>query len=377
MASRSPLSKATTTFSLNLMKTLCDCGETGNTVYSTFSAYSTLAMLLLGARGNTQKQIAQAMESLAGQRDIIQNVGGLQRKCLNFAKRLFGEKSYNFTESFLIECKAIFGAELQPVDFINHAEEARVKINHWVDSETNGKGQDLLGKGSVNKETKMVVVDVTFFKGDWEQPFSGNDTTAHKFWISETEWKPVKMMNQSGYFAYEADTHSEFLELPFKGGDFSMFIILPHDKEDGPTAFKKMRSGLARGHFKKRTDGEPMPKTPVNVSLPQFTIEQKLQMKDALKRMGMVDAFDPAMSDFSGMCQCPDFAVSEVFQQVFIDVHEAGAAAGTGSVAATKVACFKEQASTWESFVADHPFIFFIVHNPSSTPLFMGKFLSP
>ncbi|XP_053715684.1 leukocyte elastase inhibitor A-like [Synchiropus splendidus] len=376
MASRSPLSKATTTFSLNLMKTLCDGGETCNTVYSTFSVYSTLAMLLLGARGNTQKQIAQVMESLAVQGDIIQNVGGLQRKFLHFAKRLFGEKSYNFTESFLIECKAIFGVEFQPVDFINHAEEARDKINHWVASETNGKGQDLLSKGSVNKETKMVVVDATFFEGDWEQPFSESDTTAHKFWISETEWKPVKMMNQSGYFAYEADTHTKYLELPFKGGDFSMFIILPNDKEDGPT-FKKMRSGLARGDFKKRTDGEPMPKTPVKVSLPHFTIEQKLQMKDALKRMGMVDAFDPAKSDFSGMSQCQDLAVSEVFQQVFVNVDEAGAAAGTRSVAVAERRLHMARPPPSESFVADHPFIFFIIHNPSSTALFLGKFLSP
>ncbi|XP_053716528.1 leukocyte elastase inhibitor A-like [Synchiropus splendidus] len=377
MASSKSLSKATTTFSLKLMKTMCDGGETGNTVYSSFSVYSTLAMLLLGARGNTQKQIAQAMESLAEQGDIIQNVGGLQRKFLHFAKRLFGEKSYNFTESFLIECKAIFGAELQPVDFINHAEEARVKINHWVDSETNGKGQDLLSKGSVNKETRMVVVDATFFEGDWEQPFSESDTTTHKFWISKTEWKPVKMMNQMGYFAYEADTHTKYLELPFKGGDFSMFIILPNDKEDGPTAFKKMRSWLDHGHFKKRTDGVAMPKTPVKVSLPHVTIEQKLQMKDDLKSMGMVDAFDPAKSNFSGMSQRQDLALSEVFQQVFINVDEAGAAAGTRSVAVTKVACSMEQVPTWESFVADHPFIFYIAHNPSSTALFLGKFLSP
>ncbi|XP_053715685.1 leukocyte elastase inhibitor A-like isoform X1 [Synchiropus splendidus] len=347
MASSKSLSKATTTFSLKLMKTMCDGGETGNTVYSSFSVYSTLAMLLLGARGNTQKQIAQAMESLAEQGDIIQYVGGLQRKFLHFAKRLFGEKTYNFTESFQTECKAIFGAELQPVDFINHAEEARVKINHWVDSETNGKGQDLLGKGSVNKETKMVVVDATFFEGDWEQPFSESDTTTHKFWISKTEWKPVKMMNQSGYFAYEADTHT------------------------------KMRSWLDHGHFKKRTDSVAMPKTPVKVSLPHFTIEQKLQMKDGLKRMGMVDAFDPAKSDFSGMSQCQDLALSEVFQQVFINVDEAGAAAGTRSVAVTKMACSMEQASTWQSFVADHSFFFYIVHNPSSTALFMGTVISP
>ncbi|KAM8881805.1 leukocyte elastase inhibitor A-like [Synchiropus picturatus] len=371
------LSKATTTFSLNIVKSFCEGGEAGNTVYSTFSAYSTLAMLLLGARGNNQKQIAQAMESLAEQGDFIQNVGGLQRKLLHFAKRLFGEKSYNFTESFLIECKAIFGAELQPVDFINHAEEARVKINHWVDSETNGKGQDLLGKGSVNKETKMVVVDATFFEGDWEQPFNRIDTTAHKFWISKTEWKPVKMMNQMGYFAYEADTHSKYLELPFKGGDFSMFIILPNDIEDGPTALKKMRSWLDHGHFKKRTDSEAMPKTPVEVSLPHFTIEQKLQMKDGLKRMGMVDAFDPAKSDFSGMSQRQDFALSEVFQQVFINVDEAGAAAGTRSFGVASKTLSATVGPEWESFVADHSFFFYIVHNPSSTALFMGTFISP
>ncbi|KAM9827280.1 leukocyte elastase inhibitor A-like [Neosynchiropus ocellatus] len=388
MASQSSLSKASTTFSLNLMKKMCDSGEAHNTVHSAFTVYSTLAMLLLGARGNTQKQIAQVMEILGNQNEFLQNLGELQRKILgndhlHSASRLYGQQTYNFIEvfpsnSFLRECRAIFGAELETVDFINRAEEARVSINRWVDRETGGKVTDLLAEGSVNNETRMVVVNATFFKGDWDQPFSSYETTPHKFWINKNEWKPVKMMNQLGYFMYEADKHTQTLELPFKGGEFSMIILLPKDKEDGPTAFKKMRSGLARGDFKKRTSGEPMTKTPVEVSLPRFTIEAKAQMKDTLKSMGMVDAFEPAKSDFSGMSPREDFAVSEVVQQVFIDVHEAGATAGSRSVAVTGAPKLSmEQGPTRESFVADHPFVFYIQHNPSATCIFLGKFFSP
>lgn len=38
----------------------------------------------------------------------------------------------------------------------------------------------------------------------------------------------------------------------------------------------------------------------VQVGLPRFKMEEKYDMKSVLVSMGMVDAFDIAMSDFSG-----------------------------------------------------------------------------
>lgn len=63
MAAPSPLSKANTSFSLALFGKLSDNDTTANIFYSPFSVSSALAMVLLGARGNTAAQMSQVRHS--------------------------------------------------------------------------------------------------------------------------------------------------------------------------------------------------------------------------------------------------------------------------------------------------------------------------
>lgn len=59
MASPSPLSKANTSFSLALFRELGDNDRTANLFYSPFSISSALAMVLLGAGGNTATEMSK------------------------------------------------------------------------------------------------------------------------------------------------------------------------------------------------------------------------------------------------------------------------------------------------------------------------------
>lgn len=59
MASLTALSKSNTSFSLALFKELGDNDKTANIFYSPFSISSALAMVLLGARGNTATQMRE------------------------------------------------------------------------------------------------------------------------------------------------------------------------------------------------------------------------------------------------------------------------------------------------------------------------------
>lgn len=55
----SKASKANITFSLALLKKLRDDGKTANVFYSPFSVSSALAMVMLGAKGNTATQMSE------------------------------------------------------------------------------------------------------------------------------------------------------------------------------------------------------------------------------------------------------------------------------------------------------------------------------
>lgn len=111
----------------------------------------------------------------------------------------------------------------------------------------------------------------------------------------------------------------------------------------------------------------------VEVYLPQFKLEQHYELKPILRSMGMEDAFSKSKANFSGMSQRNDLFLSEVFHQAIVEVNEEGtvAAGGTGAVMTGRTGHGGPQ------FVADHPFLFFIINKTTNTILFCGRFSLP
>lgn len=107
----------------------------------------------------------------------------------------------------------------------------------------------------------------------------------------------------------------------------------------------------------------------VEVSLPRFRMEETYNMNNLLISLGMVDAFDLQKADFSGMSPSNDLVLSKVVHKSIVEVNEEGteAAAATGAVVD----------SLPNRFYANHPFLFFIRHNPSKSVLFYGRVCSP
>ncbi len=123
------------------------------------------------------------------------------------------------------------------------------------------------------------------------------------------------------------------------------------------------------------TRPEVMRQQEVQVSLPRFKMEETYDMKSLLISMGMEDVFDGQKVNLSGMSSNNDLVVSKMVHKAFVEVNEEGteAAAATG-VGARQ--CFGSLRIPLV-FNADHPFLFFIRHNPTKSILFYGRFCSP
>ncbi|XP_048022706.1 serpin peptidase inhibitor, clade B (ovalbumin), member 1, like 3 [Megalobrama amblycephala] len=377
------LSAAQTRFALNLFQKIRDGNASGNVFYSPLSISAALSMLSLGAGGNTASQMTRTLQFPEAEGEIHAGFTKLLSEmnkagapyALSLANRLYGEQSYRFVEKFLSDTKSLYQAELETVDFIGQADAARVDINSWVEKQTQEKIKDLLAEGDVDSLTRLVLVNAIYFKGNWERKFREEQTRDDQFKLNKNESKPVRMMFQKAKFplAFIPEMNCQILELPYVGKELSMLIMLPNAMEDDTTGLQKLESALTYENFMEWTRPDMMDLLEVEVSLPRFKMEETYNMNDLLISLGMVDAFDLQKADFTGMSPSNDLVLSKVVHKSFVEVNEEGTEAAAATGAIMMMRCLMRP----ERFCADHPFLFFIRHNPSKSVLFYGRVCSP
>uniref|UniRef100_A0A4W6G198 Serpin domain-containing protein n=1 Tax=Lates calcarifer TaxID=8187 RepID=A0A4W6G198_LATCA len=230
-----PLSKANTTFCLDLFRKLSDNDNTANVFFSPFSISSALAMVMLGARGNTATQMSEVHDT-----HTHTHTHTMLLYALSVANRLYGEQSYQFIEDFLTQTRKLYNAELESVDFKTSSEAARVNINSWVEKQTQGKIKDVLVQGVVNDMTRLVLVNAIYFKGNWNKQFKENATHDVQFRLNKVTQRCNRL------YIYSNLAVIQILEMPYKGKELSMLIFLPNEIEDGTTGLEKVEHTRTR-----------------------------------------------------------------------------------------------------------------------------------
>ncbi|DAA15765.1 TPA: serpin peptidase inhibitor, clade B like [Bos taurus] len=230
--------------------------EKENIFYSPFSISSALAMTYLGARGNTASQMQKVLHfsEIAANtkggatKDPVEKPGNVHHHFqklltelkkstdayeLSVANRLYGEKEFRFLQEYMDNVQKYYLASVESADFISAAEESRKMINSWVESQTNGRIKNLFPQNSLNSSV-LVLVNAVYFKGQWQEEFKKENTVEEKFWLNKGTSKPVQMMKQTNHFNFVSleDVQAKILEIPYKGGELSMMVLLP-DEVDG------------------------------------------------------------------------------------------------------------------------------------------------
>eukprot|EP00062_Callorhinchus_milii_P002048 gi/632937991/ref/XP_007901848.1/ PREDICTED: leukocyte elastase inhibitor-like [Callorhinchus milii] len=375
-----PLCVANTNFALDLYKKVIEGKEKENVFFSPLSISAALAMVYLGAGGDTAAQMGKVLHFDTAD-DVHTRFKTLMSDInkpgtsylLKLANSLYRDKGYTILQEFLSSTTEFYQAALSAVDFANQPDVARKNINSWVETKTEGKISNLLSPGTITDLTKLVLVNAVYFKGSWEQKFQENDTYKKPFRLSKSKSKTVNMMYQEGYFyiAYISELQTSIVELPYYENELSMVILLPDDINDNSTGLEKLEEVLTCEKLLNWTKWENMKQKKVKIHLPKFKLEDQFDLKSTLSAMGMADAFNNSKADFSGMTETNDLVLSKVVHKSFVEVNEEGteAAAATGIIITTR--------SLTPEIVADHPFLFFIRHNKTKNILFFGRFSLP
>ncbi len=352
-----------------------------NLFFSPASISTALAMTYAGARGQTAEQMAKVLHFQLEAKRLhpafaallweMQGEGKEHGCRLHIANALWGHKDTHFLPEFLQQTKDNYGASLQKVDFAK-PDEARRDINTWVAQQTADKIKDLLHPGDVSPETRLVLTNAIYFKGEWVHVFKAEATHEQPFHITPTKDVSVPMMHQTSMFRYFTDDKKSFqiLEMPYKDSELSMVVLLPAQVD-----------GLAQ--LEKNLDAESLTKwlqkmesKKVALTLPKFTMRCRLPLADKLQVMGMTTAFRAGEADFTGMTHdTPPLYLSTVIHEAWVDVNEKG----TEAAAATAVGVRAAAAPVAQPiiFQADHPFLFLIRDRRSGSILFLGRMSNP
>ncbi|XP_070538793.1 leukocyte elastase inhibitor-like [Ptychodera flava] len=372
------LAKRSNNFALNLYRSLSRSRYGDNVFFSPVSISTALAMVHLGAEGNTSTQISDVLQLHGYEENDIHSAfkdltsllyapDGLYT--LKSANRLFGQDSYEFLKQFLDATAAYYNAKLKPVDFARKTEEARMLINNWVEEQTEGKIKDLITPGALDPMTVLVLVNAIYFKGTWASKFMDEATMPTEFHTSQEETTEVPMMHQKGKFKYKYDRslNCDVLELPYKSHQLSMVVILPREMEGLDQVESRLDADKLNSWAKK------MANTTVIVSIPKFKMTQSFVLNDQLAALGMSDLFRAGVANLSGISDDRRLYVSKIIHKSFVEVNEEG----TEAAAATAAVMRSRMMDMTLQFNANHPFIFLIRDNRSGTILFMGRYSNP
>ncbi len=244
-------------------------------------------------------------------------------------------------------------------------------INQWVEKKTQDKIKDLLQPGALRSDTRLVLTNAIYFKGNWETQFDKAQTKNEVFFLSPSQTTTTPLMHREGSFSYFNGGTFQALEIPYKSKELSIIIFLPKDRG----GLSEMEQSLTASNLQQWLHQlGPVPK--VIVTLPKFKSTQQFELGSTLRAMGMPAAFGGS-ADFSGMTGKRDFAISEVIHKAYIDVNEEGTEAAAATSVTMRAMAMRPVEQAPPVFRADHPFVFLIRDNRSDSILFMGRMANP
>ncbi|AKB29326.1 Serine protease inhibitor (serpin family) [Methanosarcina siciliae T4/M] len=359
-------------FDMYSQLTQLETGEHENIFFSPHSISTAMSICYEGAEDTTKEQISNVFYFPSNKTVLKVRMERINDKInsansdyeLQTANALWVQEGYPVKEAYIRNVKKYYDGEVTNLDFVGKPEASRNTINEWVEARTNDRIKDLVPENSITDTTRIIITNAVYFNGKWVYEFDKELTDKKPFYPTKGEEVSVDTMYICNRFNYGENSKAKIIELPYKGNDLSMYVVLPKSNN-----LEKFETEFTLNDYTELKNDMKLVEE-VKTSIPKFKFETKTELSNSLIEMGIVDAFGQA--DFSGISDSP-LAISRVIHQTFIDVKEEG----TEAAAATMEEMCMGMNISWEAkpkeFKADHPFMFFIEDRRTNCILFMGK----
>jgi serine protease inhibitor len=373
-ASEVRLVESTNTFAFKIFNVLAPEHADSNLFMSPLSVSMALGMAYNGADGNTKAEMATALaldnmsvdEANRAFRSLIDLLLDLDSRVeMNLANSIWARAGVSFEQAFLDVNRQYFDARIESLDFTKSS--ASQTINDWVSDATHGRIASIV-PNQIPADIVMYLINAIYFKGTWTARFDKGETRDRAFTLAGGSVAQVPTMAHAGAhdFGVFANNDVQVVDLPYGGGAFSMTLVVPQPGVSVDHVIGTLDDGTWRSWVDGLDEGS------VIVEMPKFTIQYGASLNDALRTLGMVDAFTEN-ADFSKMRSARDLQISSVEHKAWVNVDEDGTEAAAATSVGVGVVC----ACGPLVFRVDRPFFFAIRERFSGTILFMGRVVDP
>ena len=347
-------------------------GET--VVLSPYGLGSALHLLSFGAGDRAQQALhakqlppgfgaAQQVEGLIALKRHILGASRDKLK-LTVASAIFIPEDAKPSSQFVGTALGVFDATPEALNFDDKAAVAR--INAWAKQASQGLIPRIVEQ--LDADARFVLANVVYFNGPWETAFEAARTAKAPFTRVDGSKRDVAMMDATIPVEFAEFDNLRAVWLPYDGREIAMFVVAPGEQQD-PTAVaealkRKSLGGLVAEAQKKQRMAA------LQVRLPRFRVESKLDVTSALSGLGLGAAF-AARANYDAINKASGGPL-QVTHRAVLEVTESG----TKAAAATAITADRSLAAK-PSFAADRPFAVAIVHRPTGAILFAGYVADP
>lgn len=340
-----------------------------NVVFSPTCMQIALAML---ANGTDDKSAYQEITTALGKQDMpLDELNALFKKRLYRIQHLDSYDKIGISNAILLKEGAYYGTEFlnntdtcykalaSNVDFCLNS--TYTKIDDWAKKSTDGMIPSLGLQPDCNR--MLVMVNALMFQSYWVNQFDPKKTKSSKFVISSKEEKMVKKMNGTINDNYAETEEYQLISVSLNSCKAN--IILPKDGVSPKSILSKI--DLDNIPYKKAPTGY---RYHIKLSLPKFSTDTRIPLKDLLMKYGMTNTFSKEMNKIAN-----ETKLEEIKQLAHLEIDELGVKVSATII--SEVFFGYEPKPIYVDMDVNRPFIITIQDEYEHEVLFIGLINDP
>ncbi|MBQ0017604.1 MAG: serpin family protein [Clostridiales bacterium] len=343
--------------------------DTENTVCSPINTYFALALLAEVTGGETRQQIldvlnVKSIDALRSNIDALWKSNCVDTPAIKslLANSVWLNNAVDYNRSTLNRiAESYHASSFEGTPGSKRMDRA---LRDWTDEKTGGLLSEYTKGMSLNEDMVVELVSTVYLKAIWQDAFAPEATSKEVFHGASGDTAVDMMHATRTAHVYRTDNFAALeLDLTDSG---SMYVLLPEEGVD-VNELAADRSVMATILKEGSEDDLRL----VNMSIPKFKVSSKLDLTDAIRALGITDALDPAVSDYSPLTdELVGICLDKAEHAAMIDVDEDGVTGAAYTELGMKVTSLMPEYEEVD-FVVDRPFMF-VITGADGAVLFSG-----